>query len=1754
MPSASASPRSFEHVLLDKISLDDERWEFNISGLPTAESANRLNLIKMVSLSTKDSRHRLELRYGPVDMNRAIQDASLDKYLVVSLAEFRSIKSANSPSTVEGNASTVIQPTTYKECSEYAVKFLRSGISIQGVHYNFYGHSNSQLKSRTCYFLAAPKEQISQRIEGLGDFTKMKTVAKKAKRIGLLFSVARAAMKVDPKKVEDIPDIEVGDYAFTDGCGLIAPALAKELSRRTRIVFRNMRYTPSVFQLRYRGYKGVVTLDPAMARGGTWLKMRKSMKKFSGGDDLSFSVVEYSKPYVFGHLNDEVIVLLDALGISRKILLQRQQEHFNFLAEAYQDPRAAFRVLCHLDRPDLAERVIIDSLDAVRPSLNRLINAEYDKMLNKRDEQKCRILIPKSRLLFGVCDAWGVLRPGQCAVKVTMDGDGQPYALRGTKVLVTRNPCLHPGDLQKLDAVERPELAHLVDCIVFPTTGRRPAADMMSGGDLDGDTFFVTWDPDIIPSTISQAAHYPGVREPLRFTPITDDDRLLYFAKYTNASLGRVKNLYLRWARATNAMSPQCQELNRLFSQCVDGNRIKDSQLDKFANPPEPDAKAPPFVLDELHDAAKDIIAKQKLQSRSRTDSLEGYTLDAIQLLLCRDDIAISEAELIRMAVRWCRRTNTSFYHLLHMFDLNSLNSEDKSWILAQVPTYFDAPSLVLNALCSSSLLTEAELKHFHLSYPGMHWKRVYNTEDDRPATFMEATCRNLELFHKKMIIFRPNERLTVAMYVPQKITPADDFVVGSKVRLFAFPHSQGRETQSRLSLPTKKEYRLFCDQSTLQLFEGKRGNTWIYIGRGGSNDSSYRNAPGETDRRKARQKSLDNGTNFDFRASIALDKFSRNLQSHVGRLHRQGISDAEIYIISNRDVSSMRNLDLWEDYIETEQTLPLFPREPKEYDVPKLQDVDWSLGAQPPLVVEVVRRGNISALQDVLDSTTLRQFFLWLVEKEQRGLLTRCFNHLITSIKDDKVMAPADTLRTMVEFTERMPYVSATFANLGSWRELPEGLNTILQNESHRLLRSVILSEAEFGELILVPFHTILDNVEWLTLSFFSDLVELIALTVHSPSTALDLLLEGLDQQSSRLLTGRPSIIQHLVHNLIGIAVEHIGAVKEEAKARDELLNIRVISDEKGAGKDRFGTPVEVSFRIDAPGGTPLAKTHIRLIAASPPSSSILEKTYSMDGLVVESKSGMAKIRCFHPPPSYAESCSWILEECGLYVTAKTMLDAVLDLGTDDDCCGVIDQIIGIQPQSIANIAPRDATDTLISGLALSEADASLNTSQRSAVEAAQNSKLICLWGPPGTGKTQTIVAIIRTLQQDPKTERILVTAPTHNAVDNVMRRYLGRISKEGLLQSPKTTPLRVSTEVRKVGEDLRKYTCDALAGQEIYSSHAAQRQAKQRVKAAQIIFTTCIGAGLGLLRGQVFDTVVVDEASQQTEPASLVPLVKGCQKAILVGDHVQLRPTVQEFSPALNFDISLFERLYTRQGTTPGMAKIMLDTQYRMHPSICDFISKEFYEDKLLSGLKDSDRPLPPSSFPWPDSLATNSQSTSSSVSRMIFVECSGREDLGHKSKSNKEQADLCLSICKLLRSAPAATASSAKTSVNGALPTGDNVDNTTSIAVLTPYSRQSEILKKLLSGIPNVEISSIDGFQGREADIVIFVTVRCNESREIGFLKDLRRMNVALTRAKLGLIIVGNKATLTGGSEEEESTGVWRRLMGQLSIVAL
>ena len=409
----------------------------------------------------------------------------------------------------------------------------------------------------------------------------------------------------------------------------------------------------------------------------------------------------------------------------------------------------------------------------------------------------------------------------------------------------------------------------------------------------------MSWDREIVPSTVSEAAEYPGAKEPISFKGITDDDRLVYFAKYTSSSLGRAKNLYLDWARVKGPMSPECQQLNRLFSTCVDGNRIRIPP--NLESPPKPAPDSSPFILDELHQAAKEIVRNWQWKQLPASQLGVGadcsdYTPETIELLLSRDrdDLLVSEFELIQLAWRWCRSNHTALENFIHFFDFNLLNAEQKAWVMSQLPPTVEYPMLVQNALCQSHLLEVAELAESKLHYPGLRWKRIFSSaEGGRMGGFMETAAKAIELFHRKLVVYRVDERLTVALYIPKKLEKAKDSRVDDAIRVLAFPHSQGRETASRLMLPTKKNYQLYFDDNSFQLFENERRGTWVFIGRGASDDSKYRNVVGVGDKRQARQTTLDDGTNFDVVSSIALDKFSKRLQTHIGRVRRNGVLGA---------------------------------------------------------------------------------------------------------------------------------------------------------------------------------------------------------------------------------------------------------------------------------------------------------------------------------------------------------------------------------------------------------------------------------------------------------------------------------------------------------------------------------------------------------------------------------------------------------------------------------------------------------------------------------------------------------------------------------------------------------------------------------------------------------------------------------------------------------------------------------------------
>jgi len=210
---------------------------------------------------------------------------------------------------------------------------------------------------------------------------------------------------------------------------------------------------------------------------------RKSMKKFNTTIDTTFSIVDYSVPYAYGRLNADIIVLLSALRVPNERLLAKQASYFKWISDAGSDPVAAMNLLSAMGNFELVEDVLIKGLDD--PAVQRAVKACQNREVAgfkkaETGKERPRMLISKSRLLFGVCDPFKVLKPGEVHVRVTTR-DGAA-SLKAIDVMVIRNPCLHPGDLLKLRATEHPALSHLVDCVVFASQGKRAAPSMSSGG------------------------------------------------------------------------------------------------------------------------------------------------------------------------------------------------------------------------------------------------------------------------------------------------------------------------------------------------------------------------------------------------------------------------------------------------------------------------------------------------------------------------------------------------------------------------------------------------------------------------------------------------------------------------------------------------------------------------------------------------------------------------------------------------------------------------------------------------------------------------------------------------------------------------------------------------------------------------------------------------------------------------------------------------------------------------------------------------------------------------------------------------------------------------------------------------------------------------------------------------------------------------------------------------------------------------
>ena len=461
---------------------------------------------------------------------------------------------------------------------------------------------------------------------------------------------------------------------------------------------------------------------------------------------------------------------------------------------------------------------------------------------------------------------------------------------------------------------------------------------------------------------------------------------------------------------------------------------------------------------------------------------------------------------------------------------------------------------------------------------------------------------------------------------------------------------------------------------------------------------------------------------------------------------------------------------------------MPLFEREAREYSVPTLADIDWR--QEPDYIVIIVRDGRLGELENVNSTEDISFLLYWLLQKNERTRIRDVYGYLTATTEAlTSGLSRSDVAICLTDFLVETPYLAPRLFDSVSWKAYHEDLQGGLLVRGPRLLRNLILSGNTLEDLILEPFRAILAQLSYLNLQDFAEILELLALTARTPEFALTLLFEILEPETSRVLVDHPKTFEICIKQLYGIVLDHIDESMSARPAREELLQLFHKEKSKAQKRDKNDYPIiGCNLRIDAPSYNSLKMgDHIRLTVASGPQNAPFQRPISVDGVVETSQRGVISFRCLQRLPSYFEACSWTLQNCGSFVSSQTMIDALVTMHTDREaCCWIY--------RTLYTSRSRDPFARL-----KYTQDKYLNNSQNQAIEAAMSSRLSLLWGPPGTGKTRTLVAILEQLLMAEPNKRILVAAPTHNAVDNILRKF---IEIEGPEKSG-VMPIRVSTDV---------------------------------------------------------------------------------------------------------------------------------------------------------------------------------------------------------------------------------------------------------------------------------------------------------------------------------------------------------------------
>lgn len=461
-------------------------------------------------------------------------------------------------------------------------RVLTNGIVVGGRHYKILAWSNSQFREHGAFFFSANDHVTCDDIrEWMGDLTHIRSVGKFAARMGQCFTTTRQVRGISVPTITTINDVNRGKdgkvWNFTDGVGKISAFIAAMITHE-----QNLPDTPSCFQFRMGGCKGVLVVWPDVP--AKQVHIRPSQEKFKA----PYNGLETIKFSTFSHatLNRQIIPILNCLGVEDDAFMELLEEELKEYQEALTDSTKASELLRQRvdeNQISLTMAEMVDTfMDRNEPFLWTLLRL-WKCWALQRLKQKAAISIKKSAFLFGCVDELGVLRghsketegKGSLDVKSlpqiflqvpkegTEPNNPMNYRVITGLCVVGRNPSLHPGDIRVVEAVDVPGLRHLKNVVVFPQKGDRDVPSMCSGGDLDGDDFFIIWDERLLPKEWDfppmdhdSDSIIPGLSGPV---DITIDHMCDFFTQYMkNDSLGLIATAHVAWVDKVGPKHPKC--------------------------------------------------------------------------------------------------------------------------------------------------------------------------------------------------------------------------------------------------------------------------------------------------------------------------------------------------------------------------------------------------------------------------------------------------------------------------------------------------------------------------------------------------------------------------------------------------------------------------------------------------------------------------------------------------------------------------------------------------------------------------------------------------------------------------------------------------------------------------------------------------------------------------------------------------------------------------------------------------------------------------------------------------------------------------------------------------------------------------------------------------------------------------------------------------------------------------------------------